>query len=65
MEMTQGRRSLLDGFLLYGSVNLSPVLTLFFGPNLPSQTSAALWACPKFIRISQEGYTLPFQKQPV
>ena len=40
MEMTQGHRSLLDGFLLCGSVNLSSVLTLFFGPNLPGQTWA-------------------------
>ena len=36
-----------------------------FGPNLPGQPWAALWASPKFIRISQEGYTLPFWKQPV
>ena len=41
MEMTQGYRSLLDGFLLIcGSVNLSSVLTFFFGPNLPGQTWA-------------------------
>ena len=40
MEMTQGHRSLLDGFLLCGSVNLSSVLTLFFGSNLPGQTWA-------------------------
>ena len=40
MEMTQGHRSLLDGFLLCGSVNLSSLLTLFSGPNLPGQTWA-------------------------
>ena len=40
-------------------MNLSPVLTLFFVPSLPGQTWAALWASPKFIRISHEGYTLP------
>ena len=38
--MTQGHRSHLDGFLLCESVNLSSVLTLFFGPNLPGQTWA-------------------------
>ena len=59
------RSQILDGFLLCGSVNLSPVLTLFFGPNLPGQTWAALWASPKFIRISQEGYTIPFRKRQV
>ena len=37
-KVTQGHRSLLNGFLLCGSVNLSSVLTLFFGPNLPGQT---------------------------
>ena len=31
--MTQGHRSLLDGFLLCGSVNLSSVLTLFLWPQ--------------------------------
>ena len=40
MEMSQGHISLLDGFLLCVSVNLSSVLRLFFGPNLPGQTGA-------------------------
>ena len=40
MEITQGHRTVLDIFLLCGAVNLSSVLTLFFGPNLPDQTWA-------------------------
>ena len=54
-------------FFLYGSVrsSLSPVLTLFLAHTCLFKTLAALGVRPKFIRISQEGYTLPFRKRPI
>ena len=61
VEMTLCRRSPLDGFLLCGSVNLSPVLTLVF----LHQPAGSNLGHPSFIWTSQEGYTLPFRKRPV